>query len=280
MLGSSCAYAEVSGARGELRNLSEPGEREATRARCQIRSCTMGALLAAALLSIVALTMQTSIRHSMDKIAGIAGVELKAEGPPPPLGSPRGRLWCNQGLPEQAMYPPFAPLPNLWRPAPAGPAIQVKALTYNLYWWHLFQELNSGVTAARLVADTGTGSSTPYDAMAFQECEDVNLVLSLAGLSEHYSAIQGHKAMCMAYRTKAWSLVANGQEAVAEDTHDPDCYYGRRCTVDALDPYCNWQNLAVRESSRSASEELRRALWRRCHRTQLVAAHGNKRAAR
>jgi len=144
--------------------------------------------------------------------------------PPAPLGSPlRKGLWCNRGIPEAAFRPPFPGMPNLWTADESSPAVQFKILTYNLYWWNLFKG-GGGQSASDLIAESG--QDMPYDFMAFQECEDVQLVLSRAGVLQHYHMNQGEHNLCMAIRSRDWAILDQGQTDVAEDT--PKNYYGKR----------------------------------------------------
>mmetsp|Transcript_53197 Transcript_53197/g.105643 ORF Transcript_53197/g.105643 Transcript_53197/m.105643 type:complete len:400 (+) Transcript_53197:79-1278(+) len=149
---------------------------------------------------------------------------LVAAAPPAPLGSPlRGGLWCNRGISEASFRPPFPGMPNLWTADESSPAVQFKVLTYNLYWWSLFKG-GGGQSASDLIAESG--QDMPYDFMAFQECEDVRLVLSRAGLTQHYQVTQGEHNLCIATRSKLWLILDQGQTDVAEDT--PKQYYGKR----------------------------------------------------
>jgi len=147
-----------------------------------------------------------------------------AAAPSAPLGSPlRKGLWCNRGIPEAAFRPPFPGMPNLWTADESSPGVQFKILSYNLYWWSLFNN-GGGQSASDLIAQSG--QDMPYDFMAFQECEDLQLVLSRAGLIQHYHMSQGEHNLCMAVRLKDWSILDQGQTDVAEDT--PKNYYGKR----------------------------------------------------
>jgi len=131
--------------------------------------------------------------------------------------------------PEQAnenWHPSCAggPLPALPMANVAGEPLAVKILTYNLYWWHLFDVGKSfGGRPFRLL----NGSmSPPYDVMGFQECEDPNYVLQQAGLADKYQAFAGENAICMAFRKDTWTMLSAGQANVAEDRRDQ--YFGKR----------------------------------------------------
>eukprot|EP00440_Ansanella_granifera_P052190 gb/GFBE01056585.1/.p1 GENE.gb/GFBE01056585.1/~~gb/GFBE01056585.1/.p1 ORF type:complete len:585 (+),score=93.02 gb/GFBE01056585.1/:1-1755(+) len=134
---------------------------------------------------------------------------------PRPCSIPEPEAWCKNLVP-----------PTLWAPSDAGASMQVKVLSYNLFWWHLYKvEGGRGNSAGNLVK----GSMRPhYDVMGFQECEDPVRVLGPVGLLEEFTAFQGTHAICMAYRTAAWSLVAKGETDVAEDMKTE--FYGSRGT--------------------------------------------------
>jgi len=106
--------------------------------------------------------------------------------------------------------------------------VRLKVLSYNLYWWHLFDK-NKGIhknvkdSAAKLIANS---SDPAYDVMGFQECEDPVRLLEPVGLLSSYETFLGKHAICMAYRKNVWSLLARGEEDVAEDMLTE--YYGTR----------------------------------------------------
>mmetsp|Transcript_26691 Transcript_26691/g.70480 ORF Transcript_26691/g.70480 Transcript_26691/m.70480 type:complete len:537 (+) Transcript_26691:43-1653(+) len=112
----------------------------------------------------------------------------------------------------------------LWAPA-AGTPVNVKVLSYNLFWWSLFRQRNGdGDSAGHLIKDAG--SDVPFDVMGFQECEDPVKVLGPVGLLDDYEAFQGVHAICVAYRKATWELIDHGQEDVAQDMRTE--YYGTR----------------------------------------------------
>jgi len=122
--------------------------------------------------------------------------------------------WCLEG----------AVAPRLWNPPSAGPAQNIKILTYNLFWWNLFNiRHGNGNSAGNLIKDN---MAMPFDVMGFQECEDPETVLKPVGLLDTYEVFLGEHAICMAYNKKAWKLIVNGTEDVAEDM--PTKYYGKR----------------------------------------------------
>jgi len=92
--------------------------------------------------------------------------------------------------------------------------MQIKVLTYNLFWWNLF-DLRGGGDAGKLVA--ANTAPQPFDFMGFQECEDVVAVLRDGGLLPEYAYIKGDHALALAYRSAAWELIASSTDLVAED---------------------------------------------------------------
>jgi len=97
----------------------------------------------------------------------------------------------------------------------------VKVLTYNLFWWNLYDQRggNDG-SASKVIADAAP------DVMGFQECEDVTRVLNEGGMGETYAAVVGPHAIAMAYKKSDWELLGEGSQDVAED--EPEQYYGKR----------------------------------------------------
>jgi endonuclease/exonuclease/phosphatase family metal-dependent hydrolase len=135
----------------------------------------------------------------------------------PATGARQARgLWCEVDIP-----------PSDWslKRCPNIGNLLVKVLTYNLFWWNLFDQNGGGdQSAARLIQRTSRDAS--YDFMGFQECEDANRVLREAGLTEEYVSIDGGSAIAVAYRRSRWSLLSQGTEYVGEDSKNQ--YYGKR----------------------------------------------------
>ena len=127
---------------------------------------------------------------------------------------PVNRLWCHARTNGR-----------LWTPSEEGNPLAVKVLSYNLYWWNLFGRRNgNGNSAGKLIA--GSMSDQVYDFMGFQECENPKRVLGPVGLLKHYTAVQGPHAICAAYHTAKWELLAHGGHDLAEDMKTN--FYGRR----------------------------------------------------
>mmetsp|Transcript_39546 Transcript_39546/g.113858 ORF Transcript_39546/g.113858 Transcript_39546/m.113858 type:complete len:477 (-) Transcript_39546:143-1573(-) len=105
-----------------------------------------------------------------------------------------------------------------------GQGMQVKVLTYNLYWWNLFgRRGGNGGSAGHLIQRNG---NPRYDVMAFQECEGIRWVLSDAGLLGEYEMLTGPHALCIAYQKSDWRLLSQSAANVAEDRGDQ--WYGTR----------------------------------------------------
>mmetsp|Transcript_128199 Transcript_128199/g.356747 ORF Transcript_128199/g.356747 Transcript_128199/m.356747 type:complete len:349 (-) Transcript_128199:25-1071(-) len=132
--------------------------------------------------------------------------------------------WCEVGRPPQD----WSPL----RTCPDGTrTIPVKVLTYNLFWWNLFDRRGGeGGRAGRLIASTSAPEG--YDFMGFQECKDVQRVLGDAmthGLPDKYAAlsyVNGDIALGMIYNKACWALISDGTAHVGIDS--PKQFYGRR----------------------------------------------------
>lgn len=112
------------------------------------------------------------------------------------------------------------PMPVLWDYDNVGPAVQVKVMTYNLFWWNLFQiRKGNGDSASTLIRQASMPE--PYDIMGFQECEDPFLVIGHAGLSNEYEILKDTSsksaALCIAVRKGSWAILARGLSTVAED---------------------------------------------------------------
>jgi hypothetical protein len=107
-----------------------------------------------------------------------------------------------------------------------GPGLEVKVLTYNTYWWNLFRlKPGRGRSAGNLIKQHDTPN---FDFMGFQECEDIRLVLTNAGLLNQYEVYQGEAALCMAFKKSLWVTLEQSEDMVAEDQKVPNQYFGKR----------------------------------------------------
>ncbi|CAE8728165.1 unnamed protein product [Polarella glacialis] len=113
--------------------------------------------------------------------------------------------------------------PTLWKPTPTSGSVEVKVLSYNLFWWNLFK-IHGGLQASKLLK--ANSEPRAYDVMGFQECEDPDKVLAPAGLQDQYTMIHSQKATCMGFNPKSWSLIEHGEADVADDMRTE--YFGKR----------------------------------------------------
>jgi len=144
----------------------------------------------------------------------------------PPARSSSGQTEAVQGKQIVALAgcPMLGPLPELWSPVAGAPPLQLKVLTYNLFWWKLFDKgqfaqpnfhlRTQGNTGTQLLARAA--SEEHFDVMGFQECNDEGWLLAKAGLAEKYDIFRD-KHSCMAYGRASWSLLGRGVEWVALD---------------------------------------------------------------
>jgi len=96
--------------------------------------------------------------------------------------------------------------------------MNIKVLSYNLFWWNLFgQRRGNNGSAGKLIAKNSEPHA--FDFMGFQECEDVKRVLADAGLSGMYDyhPKTNRHAIAIAWRKNTWDLLASGFDEVAED---------------------------------------------------------------
>jgi len=113
--------------------------------------------------------------------------------------------------------------PELWAPKLPEDPTTVRVLSYNLFWWNLYN-IHGGLSADSLIKKTSTPE--PYDVIGLQECEDPDKVFKPVGMDRVYSAFLGSRAVCVAYRTDKWKLLDNGEDEVAMDMRTE--FYGHR----------------------------------------------------
>mmetsp|Transcript_103705 Transcript_103705/g.332364 ORF Transcript_103705/g.332364 Transcript_103705/m.332364 type:complete len:544 (-) Transcript_103705:47-1678(-) len=114
--------------------------------------------------------------------------------------------------------------PELWEPTLPGSPMEIKILSYNLFWWNLFK-IHGGRSASELIKRSG--ESKPFDVIGLQECEDTDKVFGPVGLLSEYTPFHdSDKNICIAFRTSAWTKLGYGVSEVAGDMHTE--YYGRR----------------------------------------------------
>lgn len=163
-----------------------------------------------------------------------------ASGPPPPprqlhsgsagagsiMGYPStgvkkaAGFWCEVDIPP--------PEWNL-KSCPASGTTLVQVLTYNLFWWNLFNLHHGGErSAGRLILQTE--GPEKYDMVGFQECDDVWRVLHDANLHhDEYEALDGGRAIAVAWRKSKWTMLDHDSVDVGEDSRDQ--YYGKRSAM-------------------------------------------------
>eukprot|EP00928_Gymnodinium_smaydae_P080201 TRINITY_DN6394_c0_g1_i2.p1 TRINITY_DN6394_c0_g1~~TRINITY_DN6394_c0_g1_i2.p1 ORF type:complete len:515 (-),score=72.07 TRINITY_DN6394_c0_g1_i2:312-1799(-) len=147
-----------------------------------------------------------------------------------PLGWPATDMKSGSGKWCEVPKPP-----SDWvalKKCPSGlPSMKLKVLTYNLYWWNLFERRRGeNGRAGRKIALTV--ESLEYDLMGFQECKDIDRVMRDAkghGLEGDYatlSLVREDRALGMAYLKSRWALLESGTADVGEDRRWQ--YYGKR----------------------------------------------------
>mmetsp|Transcript_29628 Transcript_29628/g.91206 ORF Transcript_29628/g.91206 Transcript_29628/m.91206 type:complete len:462 (-) Transcript_29628:265-1650(-) len=190
----------------------------------RLRWRATAAALAAALLGAAACAGLLGRGRSLPRSRQDAALEMKAavhdKGASALLAkNPEGaqpNLWCHS-----------AGAPKLWKANTDGKPYKAKILSYNLFWWNLYEDRGSnGNSAGWLIK--GSMQDRPYDFMGFQECKNPWSVLSPVGLLQEYNVLQGMHDTCAAYR-KTWQMLAHGVADVSEDL--PHNFYGRRGTL-------------------------------------------------
>mmetsp|Transcript_78577 Transcript_78577/g.163267 ORF Transcript_78577/g.163267 Transcript_78577/m.163267 type:complete len:463 (+) Transcript_78577:323-1711(+) len=152
-----------------------------------------------------------------DELVGLAGQELGVLGYPEDNRVVAQGQWCSVNVP-----------PNGWNLNSCGAStgLQVRILTYNLFWWNLYGRRGGNGGSAGHLIQAANNENPQFDFMGFQECEDVNWVLNDAGLAGQFGTITGDHAICIAYRLSAWNKLAEGYQNVGEDRWDQ--WYGTR----------------------------------------------------
>jgi len=137
--------------------------------------------------------------------------------------------WCEVGIPSKGWD--LGGCVNLTSGV-AGP--RVKVLTYNLFWWNLFQKRQGNDNSAgKLIAKSG--KQEPFDIMGFQECNDVETVLRNAreaGMQGSYRTLGPVNpvagAVAIAWLESVWDALNFGIVEVAEDADKPGQWWGAR----------------------------------------------------
>jgi len=140
-----------------------------------------------------------------------------AAGCPRPCGM---SYWCTERAPKESW--------DLKSCTATGSTQHIRVLTYNLFWWNLFdiRHGNNG-SVGRLIHEAS--HSEGFDVMAFQEAGDIWWPLGQAGLKkDEHDQVQAH-GLAVVWRPAAWKKLANGLYAVAEDTAQQ--HYGKRYII-------------------------------------------------
>lgn len=128
-----------------------------------------------------------------------------------------GQNWCKA-------QPP-APEFSLNKACPADRSLEVRVLTYNLFWWHLFGVRNgANRMAGKLVIKEG-----PWDLMGFQECDNLTRVIDDSSALQTHGMYNGTAAVSNAWDQGKWKVLETGYKLVSED--DKSQWYGKRAVV-------------------------------------------------
>jgi len=138
----------------------------------------------------------------------------------------QGKQFLAMPTPGQLAHTPdcaMGQLPELWSAARGAP-LRVKVLSYNLFWWSLFDHghpwmqrvyaQTNGNAATQLIS--AANAQDPFDVMGFQECNDGDWLMKVTGLAAEYGVFRD-RACCMAYRKASWTVLAKGVATAAED---------------------------------------------------------------
>eukprot|EP00929_Paragymnodinium_shiwhaense_P047680 TRINITY_DN2417_c0_g3_i1.p1 TRINITY_DN2417_c0_g3~~TRINITY_DN2417_c0_g3_i1.p1 ORF type:complete len:1152 (-),score=360.86 TRINITY_DN2417_c0_g3_i1:427-3882(-) len=120
--------------------------------------------------------------------------------------------------------------PKMWKPVVPKGTLNIKALSYNLYWWNLFQA-NKGKhwSAAKLIKSFNAKPNKPFDVMGFQECENLTTLMHPMQLDKEFGSFYEEHAICLSYRKDTWDVVDHGVGDVAEDQYTE--WWGNRAAI-------------------------------------------------
>lgn len=168
---------------------------------------------------------------------GISGISGDAIGWEIEEGTSFGTgLWCEAGRPAEGWSPGSTTCPER-----VGEPVQVRILTYNLFWWNLFGVRGgNGNSAGNLIHSSN--EEAPFDFMGFQECSDVQHVLNTAGIAHDFTGYSPANAIGLAWNRRVWRELEKGYADVAEDSHLQ--WYGVRSAV--------WARLQHRDTGKIA----------------------------
>lgn len=165
--------------------------------------------------------------------AGLASGVMPGRPEPPKLGTTPYEFNYQAVHTQNLFNCEAGELPQPPAPATGGAQVEVRVITYNLFWWNLFDKVCTGELHCYKEHPEGNGATEllreqgpVFDAMAFQECMDLQYVMEMAGMADEYTVFDGEQEICMAYKTASWSLESRGQDSVAEDA--PSSYWRKR----------------------------------------------------
>jgi endonuclease/exonuclease/phosphatase family metal-dependent hydrolase len=112
-------------------------------------------------------------------------------------------------------------------------SLDVKVLSYNLFWWHLFG-VRGGADrmAGRLVEEKGERKglgNRPWDLIGFQECDNMTRIMEDSRISGSHQNYNGTFAVTNAWDKSGWKMLSSGFKHVSEDSKAQ--YYGKRTLV-------------------------------------------------
>lgn len=121
------------------------------------------------------------------------------------------------------------PLPHIsdYKPSGTKHNTKVRVLSYNLFWWKLFEKMGgNGGSAGKLMK--AAAAKIPFDFIGFQECMQPYRVLYDAGMDKDFWAWHTNQNICIAIRTKAWKVLKKGEKIVANDQQKKGQNFGQR----------------------------------------------------
>jgi hypothetical protein len=136
-----------------------------------------------------------------------------------------------------------APHFTLKNPSCSGTSgsLDVKVLTYNLWWWNLYGHRGGNDNSAgKLIMNNG-----PFDVIGFQEIDDAERILRDAGMAHTHSMVKKHgwphNNVAIAYMHTVWDKVDEGWAPVGHDKEPQN--YGYRGV--------NWVRLRHKATSKT-----------------------------
>lgn len=175
--------------------------------------------------------LKGGIRHQTKQKDGMVSASIPGRAQPGPHSTPYLLNYQAVHTPNYFNCKATEP-PLIGGASTTGPPTQLTVLTYNLFWWNLFDKGQAGELHAYRGTTGNTGTqhlaqiARDADIMAFQECMDLKWTLNRAGFEGLFRIFEGAQEICMAFREERWSLLGRGQTSVAEDK--PTSYWRKR----------------------------------------------------